>query len=68
MVPHPNGRALSPEGEDVPDNVWWQRRLRDGDVVVTVPAAAPVQVHAEIPAAPAPAETPIHEADKKVSP
>ncbi|WP_210510206.1 DUF2635 domain-containing protein [Pantoea ananatis] len=44
------GTVLPESGEDVPENIFWTRRLRDGDVVrvkdsqkpVTVaPAAAP---------------------------
>ncbi|WP_295541080.1 DUF2635 domain-containing protein [uncultured Pseudacidovorax sp.] len=27
---------LPPEGRDVPDNDYWQRRLRDGDVVLVI--------------------------------
>ena len=33
IVRGPNGRVLSPIGEDVPDTQFWNRRLRDGDVV-----------------------------------
>jgi len=32
-------RALPPEGADVPDNIFWQRRLRDGDVTIGTPPA-----------------------------
>jgi hypothetical protein len=28
---------LPDEGRDVPDTPYWQRRLRDGDVVITTP-------------------------------
>jgi len=28
-----NGRTLPPEGAQVPDNSFWHRRLKDGDVV-----------------------------------
>jgi hypothetical protein len=28
---------LPEEGRDVPDSPYWQRRLRDGDVVITKP-------------------------------
>lgn len=28
-------RILPAEGGEVPDNVFWRRRLRDGDVVLT---------------------------------
>lgn len=31
---------LPPEGRDVPDTDYWQRRLRDGDVVLAAPAPA----------------------------
>jgi hypothetical protein len=35
---------LDLEGADVPDNQYWRRRLRDGDVVrVEAPAPAPRQ-------------------------
>lgn len=35
---------LDIEGADVPDNQYWRRRLRDGDVVrVEAPAPAPRQ-------------------------
>lgn len=27
-------RFLAPEGEDVPNSTFWQRRLTDGDVVL----------------------------------
>lgn len=30
---------LPPEGRDVPDTDYWQRRLRDGDVVFAQPPA-----------------------------
>lgn len=33
-----NGELLAAAGEDVPVNVFWRRRLREGDVV---PATAP---------------------------
>lgn len=33
-VPYPmTNILLPPEGADVPDTVYWRRRLRDGDVV-----------------------------------
>ena len=32
VVRGPNGRVLSPIGENVPDTQFWNRRLRDGDV------------------------------------
>lgn len=35
VVRDPVTRApLPPEGRDVPDTDYWQRRLRDGDVVM----------------------------------
>ena len=33
IVRGPNFRVLSPIGEDVPESQFWNRRLRDGDVV-----------------------------------
>jgi hypothetical protein len=30
---------LPPEGREVPDSLYWYRRLRDGDVVLSHPAA-----------------------------
>lgn len=37
-VPDPSrGDALPPEGRDVPDNQYWQRRLIDGDVEQVTP-------------------------------
>jgi hypothetical protein len=43
---------LPPEGRDVPDTDYWQRRLRDGDVVFAQPPApAPAR-------APAPTDSP----------
>lgn len=44
------GRLLADEGEEVVDSVYWQRRLRDGDVVLADPPQQPA------PEAPAPAE------------
>lgn len=44
------GTVLPESGEDVPENIFWTRRLRDGDVVrvkdsqkpvIAAPAAAP---------------------------
>lgn len=29
---------IPPEGRDVPDTAFWQRRLRDGDVILGAPA------------------------------
>jgi hypothetical protein len=34
IVRAPNGRTLRPGGEDVPATQFWNRRLRDGDVVL----------------------------------
>jgi hypothetical protein len=46
---------LPDEGRDVPDTDYWQRRLRDGDVVLAEPpAAAPAEQPAPMPAPPAP--------------
>ncbi len=33
VVRAPNGRLLPPSGENVPETQFWNRRLRDGDVV-----------------------------------
>lgn len=52
---------LSAEGAEVEDSPYWQRRLRDRDVVKATPPpaaaapAAPAPPAAPIPAAPAPA-------------
>ena len=35
------GRLLAEEGEEVVDSVYWQRRLRDGDVVLAEPPQQP---------------------------
>jgi hypothetical protein len=37
VVRAPNGRCLSPLGEEVPDTPFWHRRLRDKDVVPATP-------------------------------
>lgn len=38
----PHMRPLRTEGEDVPDTIFWHRRLRDGDVVLAErPKVAP---------------------------
>jgi hypothetical protein len=37
VVRAPNGRLLSPLGEDVPETQFWIRRLRDKDVVTAEP-------------------------------
>jgi hypothetical protein len=38
-VPDPEtGELLVPDGRDVPDDVYWRRRLADGDVVSPTPA------------------------------
>lgn len=34
-------RILPPEGDFKPDNSFWQRRLRDGDVVEATPPSQP---------------------------
>ena len=35
IVRHPNNlRQLKPEGEEVDHNSYWERRLKDGDVVI----------------------------------
>ena len=41
VVRAPNGRVLSPIGEEVPDTQFWNRRLRDGDVVAAEPIVMP---------------------------
>lgn len=34
-VPDPEAGDLLPtDGREVPDNVWWRRRLADGDVTI----------------------------------
>lgn len=34
-VPDPEAGDLLPaKGREVPDNVWWRRRVADGDVIV----------------------------------
>lgn len=53
-------RILPAEGQEVPENGFWMRRLRDGDVVETKPPAEVTQAAmmdeaaAEHPALPAP--------------
>ena len=37
VVRAPNGRLLSPLGEDVPETQFWTRRLRDKDVIPAEP-------------------------------
>jgi hypothetical protein len=32
---------LPPEGREVPDSMYWHRRLIDGDVVLATPPEAP---------------------------
>jgi hypothetical protein len=42
-VPDPERRNhLPPEGDEVPDNEYWRRRIIDGDVTVT-PATKPAK-------------------------
>jgi Protein of unknown function (DUF2635) len=42
MVRDPlNNQLLPDEGREVPDNQFWRRRLRDGDVVAVVTETAP---------------------------
>lgn len=45
LIPYEGTLVMLPvEGADVPDNQYWRRRLRDGDVVpVEAPAPAPRQ-------------------------
>lgn len=51
-------RPLPAEGGDVPDNIFWQRRLLDGSVVLDKsPAPAPA-APASTSAAPAPSSAP----------
>jgi hypothetical protein len=38
-VREPNGRLLPAAGAEVPPTQFWQRRLRDGDVVAATEAA-----------------------------
>ncbi len=41
----PNGRLLPDSGADVPETQFWNRRLRDGDVIAAEPfEAAPDEV------------------------
>ncbi|CAK16836.1 DUF2635 domain-containing protein [Pseudomonas entomophila] len=43
-VPDPqSGDLLPAEGRDVPDTVWWRRRLADGDVILKAAKAAKPQ-------------------------
>ena len=37
LVRHPNTKKLDPDGETVPRNAYWNRRLKDGDVVKAKP-------------------------------
>lgn len=46
----PDMTVLSAKGEAVEDNIYWRRRQRDNEVIITPVAKAP--------AAPAPAEDP----------
>lgn len=41
IVRGPNGRLLSPQGEQVPEITFWHRRVRDGDVVLAEPPPPP---------------------------
>jgi hypothetical protein len=42
QLPDPDRQDMLPdEGRDVPNNEFWQRRLRDGDVVAAEAPAAP---------------------------
>ena len=63
-VVHPHTRLpMAREGMEVPEDIYWMRRLRDGDVVkADPPASAPEAAtdHANAPALPPPAsEQPI---------
>ncbi len=40
VVRAPNGRLLSPLGQDVPETQFWIRRLRDKDVIPAEPTPA----------------------------
>lgn len=40
-VPERNFLPLPAEGADVPDNAYWRRRLRDGDVTIIADEPAP---------------------------
>ncbi|MBH3308544.1 DUF2635 domain-containing protein [Pseudomonas mosselii] len=43
-VPDPqSGDLLPAEGRDVPDTVWWRRRLADGDVILKAAEAVKSQ-------------------------
>jgi hypothetical protein len=37
----PHERWLQPEGREVPDTLYWRRRLGDGDVVEATPPPEP---------------------------
>jgi hypothetical protein len=39
-VRKPDGAHLAPEGESLPDTVFWRRRMKDGDVVAARPVKA----------------------------
>lgn len=43
--------VLPAEGREVPENEYWARRLRDGDIEVTTPAAALVVIEDGAPLA-----------------
>jgi hypothetical protein len=45
--PAPDGRPLDAGGAFVPDDVYWRRRIADGDAVAAKPPAAPKSQKAE---------------------
>lgn len=40
-VPMPDGTALPPDGGWAEDNLYWQRRIAEGDVAIAEPPAEP---------------------------
>ena len=55
-VLHPHTRQPIPrEGMDVPEDIYWMRRLRDKDVVLADPPAPVSEIAAERAPPPAPA-------------
>ena len=48
VVRAPNGRLLPSLGENVPETQFWNRRLRDGDVVSAEASAEPLPPAADV--------------------
>lgn len=42
QIRRPDGRPLPPEGGRVEWSSYWQRRLRDGDIILTDPPPLPL--------------------------